>query len=208
MSSTNANDGECTGAGERGGRGRPGPSSTRRRILAGTVTLTGMALAGCLSGDDAPPSAVAIDADAACDVCGMIISKHPGPNGELFWDGLEPEEHDPPFQFDSLKQCLFPNYFEQTDAGRTLDAGYATDYSAVEYTVSTGDGTSYISSTTTAASLAPLADLVYVVGSDVEGAMGPDFVPFGVESDAESFASEHGGSVVAFEDITPALTGR
>jgi nitrous oxide reductase accessory protein NosL len=74
--------------------------------------------------------------------------------------------------------------------------------------VSTGDGTSYISSTTTAASLSPLADLVYVVESEVEGAMGPDFVPFGVESDAESFASEYGGSVVAFEEITPALTGR
>jgi nitrous oxide reductase accessory protein NosL len=91
MSSTNANDGECTGAGERRDRDRADPSSTRRRILAGTVTLTGMALAGCLGGDGSgTPSAVAIDADAACDVCGMIISKHPGPNGELYWADLEP----------------------------------------------------------------------------------------------------------------------
>lgn len=185
------------------------PPVSRRRVLAGASAVAVASVAGCLGGNgDAAPAAVAISDAAACDECGMVISKHPGPNAELYWQGLEPEGRDAPFWFDSLKQCFFPHYFEGRDADRTLDAAYVTDYSAVEYAVNTQEGASYITSHTGADSLADATTLSYVVESDVQGAMGPDFVPFSDDADAEAFAGEHGGSVVAFDEISPTLVGK
>ncbi|MFC6953267.1 nitrous oxide reductase accessory protein NosL [Halorubellus litoreus] len=182
---------------------------SRRRVLAGASAVAVASVAGCLGGNgDAAPAAVAISDVAACDECGMVISKHPGPNAEIYWADVEPEGRDAPFWFDSLKQCFFPHYFEGRDAGRSLDAAYVTDYSAVEYSVNTREGASYITSHTSADSMADATSLSYVVESDVEGAMGPDFVPFGDDADAEAFAAEHGGSVVAFDEITPTLVGK
>ncbi|WP_435347039.1 nitrous oxide reductase accessory protein NosL [Haloarchaeobius sp. HRN-SO-5] len=183
---------------------------SRRAVLGAGAAMTATALAGCLGGegDGEAPAAVAIGEQDACDVCGMVISKHPGPNGQVYWRDNEPEEHDPPFRFDSLKQCLFPHVFEMRDQGWTAEAIYVTDYSSVEYDVSTSDGTPRISSHTEASSFGPARDLYYVVESDVQGAMGPDFVPFSNRDDADSFAAEYGGSVVEFGDVTPALVGR
>ncbi|WP_323676494.1 nitrous oxide reductase accessory protein NosL [Halorubellus sp. PRR65] len=184
-------------------------SVSRRTVLAGASAVAVASVAGCLGGDDGvAPAAVAIADAAACDECGMVISKHPGPNAEIYWEDVDPDGHDAPFRFDSLKQCFFPHYFAGEDAGRSLDAAYVTDYSAVEYAVNTQDGASYITSHTGADSLADATDLDYVVGSDVEGAMGPDFVPFGDGADAEAFAAEYGGSVVPFDEISPTVVGR
>lgn len=183
---------------------------SRRRVLGTGGAIAATALAGCLGGDGGAeaPAAVAIGGDDACDVCGMVIANHPGPNGQLYWADHEPEEHDEPFRFDALKQCLFPHYFENQDRGRSADAIYVTDYSTVDYTVDASGGTPYVSSHVDAESFAPARDLDYVVGSELNGAMGPDFVPFSTTADAESVADEYGGSVVAFDDVTPELVGR
>jgi copper chaperone NosL len=181
----------------------------RRTVLAGASAGAAASVAGCLGGDgDAAPAAIAIKDAASCDVCGMVISKHPGPAGEIYWADAAPENRDPPFWFDALKQCFFPHYFEGVDAGRELSAAYVTDYSAVDYAVSTEDGETYISSHTAADAFAPAKSVSYVVESDVTGAMGPDFVPFSDASDADAFAAEYGGSVVDFEDVTPTLAGK
>ncbi len=42
----------------------------------------------------------------------------------------------------------------------------------------------------------------YVVGSNLNGAMGPTLASFASEAEAAEFASEHGGEVFAFADIT------
>ena len=181
---------------------------SRRTVLAGAGTLAAASVAGCLGGDGSAPAAVAVTDAAACDECGMVISKHPGPNGEIYWDDAEPETHDAPFWFDSLKQCFFPHYFEGTDAGRSLDAAYVTDYSTVDYSVNTQGGSSYVTSHTDADAFADATELQYVVESDVEGAMGPDFVPFSDPGDAEGFADQYGGAVVSFDEISTTLVGK
>jgi copper chaperone NosL len=180
----------------------------RRSVLASASAVAAASVAGCLGTDDAAPAPVAVSDAAACDECGMVISKHPGPNGEIYWTEADPESHDPPFHFDSLKQCFFPHYFEGTDAGRSLDAAYVTDYSAVDYSVNAQGGTSYVTSHADADAFADATELQYVVESDVEGAMGPDFVPFSDPGDAEGFADEHGGTVVSFDEISTTLVGR
>lgn len=180
-------------------------SCTRRTVVLAGGALAASALAGCLGSDR--PDPVAVEAGAQCDVCGMVIANHPGPNGQLFLEDASPEGHDDPAVFDSLKKCLFPYTLEQERRDRTVAATYATDYSAVDYEVTTDEGATYISSHTAPGSFAPAADLHYVVESEVQGAMGPDFHPFSVAADATAFADAYGGRVLAFEEIGADLVG-
>ncbi|WP_132059154.1 nitrous oxide reductase accessory protein NosL [Halorussus amylolyticus] len=190
----------------------PGPGHPSRRTVLGAVGLaTTASLAGCIGdltgGSEETPEAVSLADGLDCDNCGMVIEQHPGPNGQLFFEDRSPEGHDNPARFDALKQCFFPYKLEREQEGWNAVVGYVTDYSSVEYDVSTQGGTTTISSHTDPASFAEAETLQYVVESEVEGAMGPDFVPFSESEDAESFAEEHGGEVVAYDDIGEGLLG-
>jgi nitrous oxide reductase accessory protein NosL len=128
----------------------------------------------------------------------------------VFFADESPEGHENPARFDALKQCLFPYTMEREQRGWTVEAVYVTDYSTVEYDFS-GDGQprgSYISSHVAPESFALAEDLHYVVESDIRGAMGQDFVPFSVRSDAEAFVDEYQGHIVRYDDIGPALVGK
>ncbi|MEF8773692.1 MAG: nitrous oxide reductase accessory protein NosL [Halobacteriales archaeon] len=183
------------------------PAVGRRVVLgAGAVALGG--LAGCLGlGGEDTPRAQTVPDGTPCDVCGMVVTKHPGPNGQLFLSDATPDGHANPARFDSLKKCHFPYLFDQQDRGLSVAAEYVTDYSSVDYDLTTEGNTTYVNSHAEADAFAPAADLYYLVESDLQGAMGPDFYPFSEEADARSLADEHGGSVVEYDDITPALVG-
>lgn len=195
---------------------RESAAGPRRRTVLGAAGAGVVAsLAGCLDavnplgdgGTDAPdPQSLGGGED--CDVCGMVIDKHPGPNGQLFYEDETPAGHPLPARFDALKQCFFPYKIEREERGWSRTAAYVTDYSAVEYDVSDESGATTISSHTEPSSFAPAEELQYVVGSDVQGAMGPDFVPFSEADDAAAFADEYGGDVVAFDEIGEGLVGR
>jgi nitrous oxide reductase accessory protein NosL len=47
------------------------------------------------------------------------------------------------------------------------------------------------------------ARLVYK--SQVVGPMGPDFLPFGSQQDAEAFVAKSGGSIIALNEVTPEM---
>lgn len=186
----------------------PTPHS-RRVILGFGATAATLALAGCLGGfDESAPAPVSIPSGADCDSCGMVIPQHPGPNGQIFFEEHEPESHSRPFRYDSLKQCLFPDLLEAQQLGRSELAVYATDYSSVDYSLETEGGTTYISSHVEATSFAPAQGLTYVIESAVDGAMGPDFIPFANRDEAEAFTGEHGGDLVAYDDIDERLIGK
>jgi len=188
-----------------------GHAVTRRTVLAAGASTAAVALAGCTSssfGGGSAPDPIALDADQACDNCGMIIQKHPGPVGQVFFRDNAPEGHDNPAYFDALKQCMFPYRLERENMGWNVVAQYVTDYSSVDYSVTTEGGESYVSSHVGADAFAPAEDLYYVVGSEVLGAMGPDFVPFSEEADATAFADEYGGDIVEYGDIGEGLIGQ
>ncbi|MFB6079784.1 MAG: nitrous oxide reductase accessory protein NosL [Haloferacaceae archaeon] len=103
----------------------------------------------------------------------------------------------------SLTAGPFPYYFRHRDRGWTAVAIYVTDYSAVDYEVTTVEGTPYISSSTAAAAFGPATGLTYVAGSTVRGGMGKTLVPFSDPDDADSFVDDHGGRRVPFDDVTP-----
>lgn len=166
-------------------------------------------VAGCF-GENAEkvqerPDAIGLNGGKQCDVCGMVIGDHAGPNGQIFYDEHSPEAHDNPAWFDALKACLFPYYFQHKRRDWNSVAIYVTDYSITDYTISTRGGTKYVSSHTEPETFANADGLHYVVESTVHGAMGADFLPFSDRADAEAFTDEHDGRIVSFDDITPEL---
>ena len=178
-------------------------------LAAGGVVL-GASLAGCTGAPklSARPDPVALSAGAQCDACGMVVADHPGPIGEVFYAGERPSNHGNPARFDSLRGCLFPYHFEHERLGWEATAVYVTDYSTVDYTLTNEGGRTFASSHTDVASFTNARTAFYVVGSDVHGAMGEEFFPFAARPVAETFAAEHGGDVLGFEDISPATLGR
>ena len=151
---------------------------------------------------------MALAAGVQCDVCGMVVADHPGPNGEIFYRDKRPATHDNPARFDSLRGCLFPYYFEHERLGWEAAAVYVTDYSAVDYTLASEGGRTFVSSHTDAESFTDARTASYVVGSDVHGSMGEEFLPFAARSDAEAFAEAHGGDVLGFDEVTPGTLER
>ena len=185
------------------------PSLGRRRLLALGGGVAAASLAGCLGGGTgSAPDPVGLSGGLQCDECGMVIEMHPGPNGQIFYRDRSPEGHENPARFDSLKSCLFPYKLAHERLDWEAAAVYVTDYSAVDYELGEEGGTTYVSSHVAADAFASAADLVYVVESEVEGAMGPDFLPFSDDGEADAFAADHGGQVVAYDEIDEGLIGR
>lgn len=69
-------------------------------------------------------------------------------------------------------------------------------------------GQKYIQAVTGPDTFVNADDVVFVVGSEVHGAMGPDFVPFSDEDDGASFVDTFGGRAVNMDAITPEMLGR
>lgn len=182
----------------------------REFLLSGTAVGTGL-IAGCSGGQsnsEDPPDPITLSENMECDGCGMVIAEHPGPTGQIFYSENSPANHDNPARFDSPKACLFPYYFDHEQVGWTTEAVYVTDYSLVDYEISVVEGQQYIQTTTDSETFSSAVDVVFVVGSEVYGAMGPDFIPFSDADDGASFKEAFGGRTVVMDDITPELIGR
>lgn len=189
-------------------RGQPtsGGTTCRRHVLSGIAGLGATALAGCLDGTGtatpAPPGAVTISDEATCDVCGMVISKHPGPTAQVFYADTQPNGHSNPARFDSTWEA-FKFDFERDDW--TRQSFYVTDYSSVEYQITTDQGQKLISRHVGADTFADATGVTFVAASSVVGTMGEDLLGFSSRDDAESFRADHGGDVVTFDEVTPTL---
>lgn len=136
----------------------------------------------------------------------MVISQHYGPSGQVFYAGSYPEDRDGPVWFDSTRE-LFVDRFTAVDRGREPVATYVTDYSSVEYAIAEEDGDQYISTHVGDDTFVLATEAVFVVESDVLGAMGSELLPFGSEDDGKYFAETHGGGVVDYGEVTPELVG-
>lgn len=178
----------------------------RRRVLAATGAAVAAGLAGCLEDDDPgeePADPIDLSGGATCDVCGMVIEDHYGPAGQLFYADGNPDDRDGPARFDSLVE-LVASHEERLERGWELREAFVTDYSSVDYRLEERNGTTYISSHVGADAFADATDLSYVVDSDVEGAMGPDFLPFSRREDATAFVDEHGDEVRTWDELPSA----
>ena len=178
----------------------------RRQLLLTGAGVTLTSVAGCLGGGAASeanaPAVASLPNDATCDVCGMVLSQHPGSTAEIFYAEHSPEGHENPARFDTTWEA-YQYEFEHDNQGWAETAFYVTDYSSVDYsTFSEGDDT-FISRHMETDAFAPVEDVTYVVGSAVKGAMGKDLFAFTAKEDAEAFQSEYDGDLATHDEITP-----
>jgi nitrous oxide reductase accessory protein NosL len=134
----------------------------------------------------------------------MVISNHPGPNAEIFYAERSPEGHDNPARFCSTWEA-FQYDFDRRDSGWTREAFFVTDYSSVDYEIFTESGNRFISSHPGAEAFIDAGSVTFDAGSEVLGAMGRDLIGFSSAADAEAFASQYGGEVVAYGDVTRSI---
>lgn len=119
-----------------------------------------------------------------CPVCGMFVAPYPGwtatiqfkDGSQLFFDGAK----------DLYRYYLsLPNARDKREHSDIAEI-YLTDYYS--------------------ARLMPIGELLLVIGSDVYGPMGHEFVPIAGAEAASTFAIDHQGKrVLRFEQLTPAL---
>ncbi|MFE8071801.1 nitrous oxide reductase accessory protein NosL [Marinobacteraceae bacterium S3BR75-40.1] len=154
--------------------------------LFATLLVLGFLLAGCDSADNrqqVKADPVAFEKGDECHVCGMIIERFPGPKGEtISADGKT--THKFCSTRDLMSWLLQP---ENRDRPMTV---YVHDMAKVPWE-KTGNQ-----------HLIDARKAWYVAGSSRKGAMGPTLASFASKADAEAFAQEYGGEVLAFDAIS------
>ena len=115
-----------------------------------------------------------------CPVCGMFVYKYPKWVAQLYYG-------DTNYSFDGVKDMM-KFYFEPKKWGKyenkreNITKILVTDY----YSQKVIDG----------------KEAFYVIGSDVAGPMGNELIPFGQESDAKIFSTDHNGKkIIKFDKI-------
>ncbi len=118
-----------------------------------------------------------------CAICGMFVAKYTDFLAQIiFKDGSY-------VMFDGPKD-LFRYYLDMktynpSKKSSDIDSIYVTDY----YTLTPVDG----------------RKAYFVPGSDVNGPMGSELIPFGKEADARGFMKDHNGkAVLKFSEVTGA----
>ncbi len=128
-----------------------------------------------------PLQAAELPPGARCPVCGMKAAIDPSFTAVLTVAGK-------PIGFDGPRDML-TYLFDPATFGGDRQAGLGTITLLDYYDETPFDGrTAY-----------------FVVGSDVAGPMGPEFIPFNAQDAAEEFRHDHGGTVVPFAQVTPGL---
>lgn len=133
---------------------------------------------GTLDAEDVPT-------DAKCPVCGMMPHNHPEWNAQIVFQDGETIHLDVPkdtFTYLFNEEQYYPDGKTRDDVARI----YFTEYYTTEF-VEMND------------------DLYFVEGSDITGPMGTDLVPVQGRENADTFATDHGGTVLAPDDVTPEL---
>ena len=122
----------------------------------------------------------AVSKDTRCAVCGMFVAKYPNWVVTLTLSDGETK------YFDGVKDMMVFYFAPQkygVKAGTTVAEISVADYY----------------------SLAPVEarKAFYVVGSDINGPMGHEFIPFASKAAADSFSKDHQGKdIMTFEAIT------
>ncbi|TPG05479.1 nitrous oxide reductase [Rhodanobacter glycinis] len=158
--------------------------SFRAMALALALAL----FAGC-DGNPAPAQhAVDIHPDDTCAVCGMYLDGSPGPRAEAWVTGRAK-----PLMFDSTRD--FFAYVLQPENQAELQELFVQDSARIDWQQPAHAAISFIDARRAS----------YVAWQPLPGSMGPTLAPFATRVAAAAFVREHGGAVLGFDEITPAL---
>lgn len=151
-----------------------------KSILFALFTAASISLSGG-SSLAADRDAVTIPANAKCPVCGMFVAKYPD------WTATARLKDGTTYYYDGPKD-MFTHYLDTT---RYTPGKRQTDI--VELAVK-----EYYS-----LSMIDARAAFFVSGSDVNGPMGSELIPFSNEKDAKSFKLDHKGKLILrFNDIS------
>ena len=146
-------------------------------ILAQLFIFTPVLFANGAPSDDVTPQ-------TRCTVCGMFVAKYPNWLAQIQYNSLEHTEF-----FDGVKDMMVFYFNPERYGGHPREAIkhiYVKDYYSLKWL--------------------PAKDAYYVVGSDVYGPMGHEFIPFELKNAAESFLKDHHGKeILTFDKITPEI---
>jgi copper chaperone NosL len=140
-------------------------------------------LAACQGPESAPVATVEIDRSTACSLDGMLLADYPGPKAQIHYDGNPA----PDFFCDTVE--MFSVYLNPEQA-RKVKAVLVQDMAKADWDKPVGH---WIDAKTA----------FYVQGSKRLGSMGPTFASFAREEDARKFATDNGGKVLRFAEVTP-----
>jgi copper chaperone NosL len=154
----------------------------RRLFLSAALVA---ALAACQGPASGPAVTVEIDPSTACSLDGMLLADYPGPKAQIHYEGTP----QPEFFCDTVE--MFSVYLSPEQA-RKVKGVFVQDMAQTPWEAPVGH---WIDARTA----------FYVQGSKLHGSMGPTFGSFAREEDARKFAAEHGGKVLRFTEVTPAM---
>lgn len=156
----------------------------KRILIAGL-----MLLAACRNETAALPDPVPMTAESVGYFCQMNVLEHPGPKGQAHLDGQAGK----PLFFSQVRDTIA--YMRMPEQSHPILAVYVSDMGrAASWDQPGADNWVLIDK----ASL--------VVGSDATGGMGAaEIVPFSDPARAQTFAAEHGGTVMRLADIPDSI---
>ncbi len=148
--------------------------------------LVGLGLSACES--DAPPPAPPPAAEAPLEAtghyCGMLLSEHSGPKGQIHL-----ASRDAPIWFTSVRDTIA--FLRLPEEARDITAVYVNDMGRAREWDQPEEGT-----------WVRLEDALLVIESDRVGGMGaPEAVPFSEQAAAEAYVREHGGRILRLADV-------
>ncbi|WP_426663191.1 nitrous oxide reductase accessory protein NosL [Rhodanobacter aciditrophus] len=145
-------------------------------------------LSGCGRTPASAPPAVDVHADDACAVCGMYLDGSPGPRAQAWVEGRSR-----PLVFDSTRD--FFAWVLQPEHQSGVQALYVQDSARIDWRHPNGAAASFIDA----------RHAYYVAWQPMPGSMGPTLASFATRSAATAFVADHGGAVLGFAQVTPAL---
>jgi len=187
-------------------------STSRRHAIHAIGAGIAMGLTGCLGGSgESVPDPVDMSGQKTDYQGGMVIGDHGGPNGQIFYADAHPEPKQGPAEesedtahlawFHTLAHGLFPYHFDMVDDGAEATAIYVTDYSRVDWDIPEETERKKMPAPTAPDTFRDATGVTYAVETDVMGGMGPDLIPFSETEEAETFADEHSGRTIEYDDI-------
>jgi copper chaperone NosL len=146
-------------------------------------------LAGCSKQNaQVVPAAHTLTADATGHYCGMLLSEHAGPKGQILLEG-----QDTPVWFTSVRDTL--TFLALPEEAKTVTAVYVTDMAKAPSWDQPGADNWMLA-----------ADAVFVVGSDRQGGMGGvEAVPFSSEAAAQAFVGQYRGHIVRLDEAAKSV---
>lgn len=160
------------------------------RIFVPAWLLVALLLTAC-SARQAPPPQAAVDIHKgdACAVCGMYIDAGPGPRAEAWVQGYKA-----PLKFGSTRD--FFAYALDPENKARLEQLLVQDSARINWQHPSNAAQTFVDARTA----------WYVAWQPLRGLMGPTFASFAERQDAAAFVRTHGGELMRFSDVTPAMT--